>query len=467
MQHPGISRLFLWLSVVALIVAGATATTWAGAGLFYPVPAIAQTETQAEGILPTQEVLTRLYNEAGPSVVNIQITAAAGRGMQQQPQVPPFGPPDEMPPAQGLGSGFMYDDEGHIVTNNHVVENATSITVYFVNGMWAEAELVAADPQADLAVIRVDPPDGVDWQPLPLAEAGTLQVGHYVAALGSPFGLENTMTTGIVSALGRAVPVGRVIGGPTYSLPDVVQTDAAINPGNSGGPLINLEGEVVGVNFAINSPIRANAGVGFAIPVSVVERVVPALIEEGGYTYAYLGIAGSTINAIVAEEEDLPANTLGLFVGDVVSGGPAATGGVEAGDVVVAIDDEPVRRFEDLISYLFSATEPGQEITLTILRNGDEEEVTVVVGARPTAEAPQIETQPEPQEARISISEALRIAREAVMESELLAQIDGATAVLGVLDERSVWLVTLTGEGRTAAVAVDAQTGEVVSLELQ
>ena len=266
---------------------------------------------QATDGIPSQETLAAIYDEITPSVVNIQVeveTAAINTPGSPFPGLPfpfgsPFGSPNapESQPQFGEGSGFVYDGNGHIVTNNHVVENAKTITVYFDNGMWADAELVGRDPMADLAVIKITPPEGMELHPLMLAPASSLDEGHYVVALGSPFGLDETMTLGVVSALGRSFRTGDPgTGVAQYSLPDVIQTDTAINPGNSGGPLLNLNGEVVGVNFAFNSPVRANSGVGFAIPVSVVEKVVPALIDEGAYHYAYLGLSGQTINAVVA-----------------------------------------------------------------------------------------------------------------------------------------------------------------------
>ncbi|MEZ4639131.1 MAG: trypsin-like peptidase domain-containing protein, partial [Caldilineaceae bacterium] len=287
---------------------------------------------EIETTAPSQEALAAIYEQVLPSVVNIQVVQ---RAMASQ-----FGMPST--PAQGQGTGWVWDDQGHIVTNNHVVENAASILVVFSNGEWADAEVVATDPQADLAVINVDAPPGITLTPLALA-ADVPPVGFYTLALGSPFGLAGSMTKGIVSAVGRSFPVGDPLaGGSTYSLPDVVQTDAAINPGNSGGPLLNLNGEVIGVNFAIRSEVRANAGVGFAIPVSIVRRVVPALISQGAYAYPFLGLGGSTINPQITESEDLPEGTLGVFVGSVEPGGPADAAGLAEGDVITAIDEVPV-----------------------------------------------------------------------------------------------------------------------------
>lgn len=420
------------------------------------------------GIMPTQEVLSKLYDQIAPSVVNIQVTV--NEPVSVSPQLPIPGFPFELPgdqgapqPQQGEGSGFIYDNDGHIVTNNHVVENASQIVVYFSNGMWANAELVATDPQADLAVIKVTPPKGLTWQPLTLAAEDSIRVGYYVAALGSPFGLNETMTTGIVSALGRSFPTGDPTSGATYSLPDVIQTDAAINPGNSGGPPLNLAGEVVGVNFAINSPVRANSGVGFAIPVSVVKKVVPALISDGKYAYSYLGISGQTISASLAEENKLPDNTMGVWVAEVVKGGPAAEGGVQSGDIVVAIDGQPVTRFEDLISYLFESTKPGQKVTLDVLRDGERKSLEITVQERPQALQEQEQQGPQ---AEISIAEAINTAKQAVIDAGLMQTIESANAKQDSQDGHPVWVVTLTGDGNTATVVVDGQTGEVLELNL-
>lgn len=425
---------------------------------------VSEVQAQVAQIMPSQEVLSALYDEASPSVVNIRVAqiAQASPGFPGLPGLP-FGLPDtETPVLRGQGSGFIYDDQGHIVTNNHVVADASAIVVYFNNGMWAEAELVARDPAADLAVIKVTPPEGVDWRPLPLAPVDSVRVGFYVVALGSPFGLDQTMTTGIVSAIGRSFPTGDATGGPSYSLPDVIQTDAAINPGNSGGPLLNLQGEVVGVNFAINSPVRASSGVGFAIPVSVVEKVVPALINEGGFSYAYLGVAGSTIDAAVAQAEDLEPNQLGLYVGQVVPGGPADQAGIQEGDIIVAIEDEPVSAFEDLISYLFRRTNPGDSVSLTILRNGDTQTVEVTLGERPAGQ-----TEGDRPGMAIPVTEALSIARDAVVEAGLMDEIESANARPEQRDSGLVWVVTLTGNNNTATVVVDGQTGEVLELDVQ
>ncbi len=455
------------LLVVGLILSGCSNLIPGGALLATPEQPQAQTKVvesapaanplpaapMAASGQPDQELLASLYEHTLPSVVNIQVSVKPeATGVLP----PPFETPDQLP--RGEGTGFVYDDEGHIVTNNHVVADADKIVVYFYNGMWADAEVVATDPQADLAVIKVTPPEGIELRPLPLAEPNSIKPGYWVVALGSPFGLENTMTLGIVSALSRGLPVGPAEGPARYTLPDVIQTDAAINPGNSGGPLLNLEGQVVGVNFAINSPVRANSGVGFAIPVSVVRRVVPALIEEGAYHYAYLGIAGRTVDADVAEQEDLPENLLGAFVAQVAPDGPADKGGVKAGDVIVAIDGMPVRQFEDLVSYLVTQAEPGQEVTLTVVRDGKKLDLDVKLGERPTQKTPEGEA------TAVTIDEAIAIAREAAINAGMLDTIDATSAKRDVKDGQPVWVVTLEGDGKTVTVVVDANTGDVLEM---
>ena len=424
-----------------------------------------------------QNALAALYEAVAPSVVNIQVESVASAA--DLPQIPGFQlPQGDMPLQRGEGSGFIYDNEGHIITNNHVVEGAQKVIVNFNNGMWARAEVIATDPQADLAVIKVTPPDGVTWTPLPLAEDNSIKVGHMVIAIGNPFGLEGTMTTGIVSALGRGFPVD-ALGNSRYTLPDVIQTDAAINPGNSGGPLVNLNGEVVGVNFAIESQTRQNSGVGFTIPSSIVKRVVPALIEDGAYKYAYLGLEGSTISPQLAEALELPDNTLGVYVSSVVPGGPSEKGGVEGGsrtattangmdvrrggDIVTAIDDMPVVRFEDLVSFLVTKAEPGQTVTLTVERDGEEIKVDVTLGERPTQPVASAEVG---EDGKINARAAITIAEDAVR-----GQLDGAitekVATPEDRDGQSVWVVELSTATQTATVVIDAQSGEVIELTIK
>ncbi len=314
-----------------------------------------------------QATLVELYRQANPSVVYI-ITST------------------------GSGSGFVYDTIGHIVTNRHVVAGSRGFEIVFASGDRLRAQLVGADADSDLAVLKVDVlPDGV--QPLPLAEPDSLQVGQFVVAIGNPFGEQGSMSVGIVSGLGRSLRSQRGLSntGTAYSLPSVIQTDAPINPGNSGGPLLNLAGEVVGVNSAIASTTGVNSGVGFSIPVVAVRRIVPSLLDQGEYTYSYMGVSfDDEISLSDQAQFDLP-QTQGAYVIGVSADSPAGRAGLRAadlntgrgGDLVVAIDGRPVRDFNELNSYLVFSTEPGQTIELTVLRGGDEVRLSLTLGARP------------------------------------------------------------------------------------
>jgi 2-alkenal reductase len=291
----------------------------------------------------------------------------------------------------GTGSGFVYRQDGYIVTNNHVVGTLRAFEVVFSNGERRQASLVGTDVDSDLAVIKVDSlPEGVT--PLPLAESGNIQVGQFVVAIGNPFGEQGSMSLGIVSGLNRSLPSQRETElGSTYSLPEVIQTDAPINPGNSGGPLLNLDGEVVGINSAIATTTGTNSGVGFAIPVAAVARIVPSLIANGEYEYPYLGAAFDGELSL----EDMTTygidRTQGAYVVSVVAGGPADQAGIQAadpntgrgGDLIVALDGVPINDFSDLNSYLSFNASPGQTIEVTVVRNGELVDLELVLGARP------------------------------------------------------------------------------------
>ena len=472
------------LTVAAGLVLGGAQIEWPQAQAAGNQQIVTTTPVTAEqksvaAVMPAQEVLSALYDQASASVVNIQVTISAALQQEAPSQDSPFSfpfpfgqnngqnQPQQAQPAQAEGSGFVYDTEGHIVTNNHVVAEADpdNIVVNFANGEWAMAKLVARDPQADLAVLQVTPPANMQLTPLKLAAPDSLRVGYYVAAIGSPFGLDETMTTGVVSALGRSMPTGEgAVSGPTYSLPDLIQTDTAINPGNSGGPLLNLKGEVVGVNFAINSPVRANSGVGFAIPVSVVEKVVPALIKDGAYHYAYLGLAGQSINAALAQEKTLADNTLGVYVAEVNADGPAGQAGLQADDIITGIDSQAIHRFEDLLSYLFNHTAPDQKVVLHLIRDGKATTLDVTLGERPSSETQQATAE---QGAVISVAKAVQIAKKAVLEGELLSKIESVAVKQDVQDGKPVWAVTFSGDGKSATVSIDAQSGEVLGLDVQ
>ncbi len=334
----------------------------------------------APGALAALEsTFEEVYTRVNPSVVNIQVEMDLG------------GPTSRFSPSFGglvaEGSGFVWDKEGHIVTNNHVVEGAGRILVTFSDETIVEAKLVGSDPESDLAVLRVDRPAD-ELTPVVLADSSKVRVGQIAIAIGNPFGLAGTMTSGIVSALSRSLPVsGGITTGGTYTIPDIIQTDAAINPGNSGGVLVNAQGEVIGVTTAIRSAVESNSGVGFVIPSNIVRRVVPVLIKEGSYQHPRLGIAGTTLTPDLAEALGLPANQRGVVVMDVTAGGPADRAGLRGaqgrnrgGDVIIAIDGQPIRDFEELSTYLFYNTEVGQKVELTILRGGKEQTVQLTLG---------------------------------------------------------------------------------------
>jgi 2-alkenal reductase len=330
------------------------------------IPASSQIGEQTP-VSDLQDALVNIYQVANPSVVYI------------------------ITPSGASGSGFVYDQAGHIVTNNHVVTGARSYEVVFSTGARMEAELVGTDVDSDLAVITVDElPQGIE--PLELADPDSIQVGQFVVAIGNPFGVQGSMSFGIISGLDRSLPSQRaLISGSTYSLPEVIQTDAPINPGNSGGPLLNLTGEVVGVNAAIASQTGENSGVGFSIPVAAVEKIIPSLIENGEYTYPYMGVGfDSEISLSELELYDLDG-TRGVYVVNVTPGGPGEEAGLIAanqntakgGDVIIAIDGQAMNDFADLNSYLVFNTEVGQTIKLTVLRNGETINLDLVLGARP------------------------------------------------------------------------------------
>jgi serine protease Do len=314
------------------------------------------------GLLAAYEnTLTEIYEQVNPSVVNIRVVGAGSPVVSlpdQMPSIPglPELPQSQQPSNQSLGSGFVWDKQGYIITNNHVVESAQKIEVTFSNDTVVDAELVGTDPDSDLAVIKVDLSSD-ELQPVQIANSDQVRVGQLAIAIGNPFGLEGTMTVGIVSALGRSLPASEgITGGPVYSIPDVIQTDAPINPGNSGGVLINATGELIGVTTAIESPVRANAGIGFVIPASIVERVVPQLIENGTFVHPYLGITGLSLYPDLAESMNLDKDQRGALVAEVVQDGPADKAGLRGsdrqvnidgiemgvgGDVILAIDGNP------------------------------------------------------------------------------------------------------------------------------
>jgi serine protease Do len=340
--------------------------------------------------------LESIYDRVSPSVVNVQslLSASAAANIAGGPNANPA----PTGPTAVSGSGFVWDSAGHIITNNHVVNGAIRIVVFFPDGTEANAKVIGADKNSDLAVLQVNvTPDLL--KPLTMGNSDTLKVGEMVVAIGYPFGLDITMTRGIISGLSRTISIGSATTNKSnYSIPDLIQTDAPINPGNSGGVLVNENGEVIGVTNAIESPIDASVGIGFAIPSAIITRVVPHLITDGTYVTSYIGVQGGTLTSDLAQAMSLDPGTRGILIETLDKNGPAAKAGLlgstqqvtvfgekvmVGGDVITAINNQPVKQFEDLISYLFRHVEPGQKVTLTILREGNPLNIDVTLSARP------------------------------------------------------------------------------------
>ena len=356
---------------------------------------VAANPQAAVDVASLQSAYEAIYQSVNPSVVTILISSqVSGQGNAQS------GQGQVVPTAQG--SGFIWDTAGHIVTNNHVIDGAAKISVTFSNGSSYDARLVGADPNSDLAVVQVTGAPASLLKPIRVGDSTQVKVGQLVVAIGNPYGLSNTMTTGIVSGIGRSIQAGAnnsqngSTTAPSFSIPDVIQTDAAINPGNSGGVLVDVNGTLIGVPSQIESASGSNSGVGFAIPSAIVSRVIPQLISTGTAAHSYLGFSGGSITADIVSALNLKAGQQGILVATVVAGGPAEKAGLKgatvdangnptaAGDIITGINGKPVTTFEDLVSYLSSSTQPGQTVTLTILRNGKDVQVKVILGTQPT-----------------------------------------------------------------------------------
>jgi 2-alkenal reductase len=342
-----------------------------------PVQTIAPINSNAANPAADQDGLVTLYENVSPGTVAI-ITD------------------------QGQGSGFVYDGNGNIVTNFHVIKGATTVEVRFSSGFMSYGTVIGTDTDSDLAIIKVDAP-AAEIHPLPLGDSDSLKVGQTVVAIGNPFGLNGTMTVGIVSALGRTLDaIHETPDGQPFTAGDIIQTDAAINPGNSGGPLFNINGEVIGINRAIRTlsstttgePV--NSGIGFAVSINMVKRVAPVLIETGRYDYPFLGISSmDSLRLEVVKELGLESFT-GAYVTDIVAGGPADKAGIISaskptnipgllggGDLIIAIDGRPVRTFDEMLAYLITNKGPGDTVVLQVLRGSEKIDVTITLGKRP------------------------------------------------------------------------------------
>jgi S1-C subfamily serine protease len=375
-------RVFLALSVLMIAVLACNQSISLAPS--QPTPTTIHVETNppipsvASDPLQQQDALVALYNAVLPGVVAVRTDT-------------------------GLGSGFVFDSEGHIVTNQHVVEGASTVEVDFFSGYKAHGTVLASDTDADVAVIKVDAPTE-EIHPLSIGDSSALHVGQSVVAIGNPFGLSGTMTLGIVSGLGRtqyahAAPDNA---NAFFSTADIIQTDAAINPGNSGGPLFNLNGEVVGINQSIltnntnSTGEPTNSGVGFSISINLVKRIVPILIQSGTYKYPYLGISSSSEMPLGLYDALGLKTYKGVYVREVTPGSPADQAGLKGGDtpssfdgwnaggdIILAMDGKPVDTYDELLSQLVTTKSPGDTAVLTVLRNGQTMDITVTLGERP------------------------------------------------------------------------------------
>lgn len=298
---------------------------------------------------------------------------------------------DQSNGTSGVGSGFVFDKKGHIITNSHVVKDAKKVIVTFLDGRSYNAEVIGFDEFTDIGVIKVNA-DLSLLQPLSLGDSANLKVGEPIAAIGNPFGLSGSMTSGIISQLGRLLPSGA-----GYSIPDVIQTDAAINPGNSGGPLLNMRGEIVGINTAIQSTTGEFTGVGFAVPSQTIAKIVPNLIESGKYHHPWIGISGRDIDPDLAKVLNLN-DAVGFLVITVVENSPAAKAGMHGsdetikvdgvnypigGDIILSVDGKQVRKIDDILIHLQRAKSVGDEMILEILRDGRTTNITIDLEERP------------------------------------------------------------------------------------
>ena len=322
----------------------------------------------------TDLTLVEIFERTEPGVVRVNV-------QRNTTDLVPF----------GVGSGFVFDKRGHIITNQHVIDGSKKTVITFLDGRSYNAEVVGADQYTDIAVVRVDA-DLSLLQPLLLGDSGNLKVGERISAIGNPFGLSGSMTSGIVSQLGRLLPSGS-----GYSIPDVIQTDAAINPGNSGGPLLNQRGEIVGINTAIQSTTGEFTGVGFAVPSQTIAKIVPVLIRDGEYKHPWIGISGRDIDPDLAKILNLE-DALGFLIISIVENSPAAKAGLVGsastvtvddtayligGDIILSVDNIEVRKIDDILIHLQRAKSVGDYMTLGILRDGKEMSVTITLQERP------------------------------------------------------------------------------------
>ncbi len=391
-----LKKLVLLLAIIALVTIACVASVSTNTSsstqeiqaTATEIPPTAEPENQVIEVSFTQEdILTSLYQRVNPGVVAIRVLSEEAGG------------------SSSLGSGFVIDADGYIITNFHVVRSASQLEIDFPSGFKTRGEIIGTDADSDIAVLKVDVP-AEELYPVPLGDSDSLLVGQTVVAIGNPHGLDGTMTTGVVSSLGRTLPsLHEAPGGNSYyTAGGIIQTDAAINPGNSGGPLLNLSGEVIGVNVAIQSSSfndngqPVNSGIGFTIPINIVKRVVPHLITDGFYNYPFIGISSPPDGDLsLSQQEALGlSQSTGVYIIEVSPNSPASRAGLEGGnqdsgipflpsggDLIIGIDDNEVRNFNDLISYLILHTSPGDTVVLTVLRGDAQIEIDLTLAERP------------------------------------------------------------------------------------
>ena len=324
--------------------------------------------------------LNTIYSTSLPSIVHIKVRQTVPGFFQNQERT-------------GEGSGFIWDTEGNIVTNYHVVASASIVDVEFADGSQYPASVIGLDPNSDLAIIKVNP-NGKILTPLNLGDSTNVKVGNHTIVIGSPFGQEFSMSSGIVSAIKRTVPSQNT----RFSIPNVIQTDAAINPGNSGGPLMDIEGNVIGINSQIISRSGGNQGIGFAIPINSVKKIIPTLIKGEKFEYPYIGITGMDLNTNLKKALEIDSEIKGVMIVDVVKGSPADLGGLlgytgtisdndnsypSGGDILTAINSIPIKSMSDLLTLLFSDYSPGDSVTFTILRDSSSFDLDITLISRP------------------------------------------------------------------------------------
>ena len=324
--------------------------------------------------------LNTIYSTSLPSIVHIKVRQTVQGFFQNQERT-------------GEGSGFIWDTEGNIVTNYHVVASASIVDVEFADGSQFPAAVIGLDPNSDLAIIKVNP-NGKILTALNLGDSTNVKVGNHTIVIGSPFGQEFSMSSGIVSAIKRTVPSQNT----RFSIPNVIQTDAAINPGNSGGPLMDIEGNVIGINSQIISRSGVNQGIGFAIPINSVKKIIPTLIKGEKFEYPYIGITGMDLNTNLKKALEIDSEIKGVMIVDVVKGSPADLGGLSGytgsvsdndtsypsgGDILTAINTIPIKSMSDLLTLLFSDYSPGDSVTFTILRDSSSFDLDITLISRP------------------------------------------------------------------------------------